>query len=125
MHKKNKGFTLIELLIVIAIIGILAGVILVSTNSARSKAKIAAAREVGKSVMPFVAECIASGHIINDPVVNGGQICSVDKQSNFPDLSLSQPTNTCAYSSIPDTSLTIDCGPDGSTTCEYATGACN
>ena len=42
--KKKSGFTLIELLVVIAIISVLSAIALTSFNSARTKAKNAAAK---------------------------------------------------------------------------------
>ena len=46
----NKSFTLIELLVVIVIIGILAGVIIVSTSSSITKANIAKAQSFSNTV---------------------------------------------------------------------------
>ena len=54
----KSGFTIIELLMVVALIGILASIIMVSLENARRKANLAAFKhEVSGSVAGLIAEC--------------------------------------------------------------------
>ncbi|HOI59975.1 MAG TPA: prepilin-type N-terminal cleavage/methylation domain-containing protein [Candidatus Pacearchaeota archaeon] len=57
---KNKSFTLIELLVVIVIIGILAGVIMISTSSSIDKANIAKVKVFEESVQNNLAANLVS-----------------------------------------------------------------
>ena len=56
-EKNKKGFTLIELLIVIAIIGILAGIVLVSLSYSRQRANDMSAMSVANSLSKVLNAC--------------------------------------------------------------------
>jgi len=65
MNNKNKSFTLIELLVVIVIIGILAGVIMISTSSSIDKANFAKVKVFEESVQNNLAANMVSRWKLN------------------------------------------------------------
>jgi len=103
----RRGFTLIELLIVIAIIGILAGVVLVSTNNARNRAANVATRQVMASIKSGIAACcygaFQDGTLMD---VAGDDICSTPVDSILPTLDQLNRTGATAVAFA----VTNDCG---------------
>ncbi|MGI6341159.1 MAG: type II secretion system protein [Minisyncoccales bacterium] len=71
IKNKQKSFTLIELLVVIVIIGILAGVIMISTSSSIDKANFAKAQAFSSTVQNELLLNLVSEWTFDEPEENG------------------------------------------------------
>jgi prepilin-type N-terminal cleavage/methylation domain-containing protein len=134
MKKLNKkGFTLIELLVVVAIIAILAGIVLVSLNSARTRSEKASLQSTMASVMPVLSMCVNDGGTIQTatPTVAGNDICGgtvTDITEDWPVLPTDLSGKGYNYALDNDTTPTALVGTMPNTTdtirCSISTGSC-
>jgi len=76
--RKNKSFTLIELLVVIVIIGILAGVIMISTSSSITKASITKSKVFEESVQNNLAANMMSRWTFDTGLTSQGDATNDD-----------------------------------------------
>ena len=88
---KKGGFTLVEVLTVMAIAGILASIVLVNMNSARTRSRDNAVFTQISSTQGMAFKCLingVSGVSLNTPSVSGDDICSVEGYSVWPVLTV-------------------------------------
>ena len=118
----KKGFTLVELLLVMAIIGILAGIIMIGMSSSRKRAKVTSALKVANGVTAELADCYLNNKEVASPSAGGGgQICV--GAGNYPELD----NLNCSYDSYTSNNvLTINCSVNNNAiiTCDVTKGNC-
>ena len=100
MKAKNQSFTLIELLVVIVIIGILAGVIMISTSSSINKANIAKLKVFEESMQNNLAANMVSAWDA-DHVAKGTTWILNDKWGSNNGTFYDGTLTTCSSSACP------------------------
>ncbi len=99
---KSKSFTLIELLVVIVIIGILAGVIMISTSSSINKASFAKAQAFSQTVQNELLLNLVSEWTFDEPEVSGKTIDSWGNNHGTVNGGATRNTNNCVFGSCYD-----------------------
>jgi len=101
----KSGFTIIELLVVVAIVGLLASIVLVSLNTTRDKAEVAAGLQFSANVNHAVGAYAVGSWEFNegaDNTCDGGEdVCDGSGYGNDGSFTVDVPTWHCEPSDTP------------------------
>ena len=113
----KRGFTLVELLLVMAIVGILAGALMMGISSSRKRARATSALKTANGITAELADCYLNNKTVDTSFNTSNAICP--GAGNWPNI------NGCTYSGYNSNVLTIDCLSGYATiTCDVAEGNC-